>query len=626
MGAVHGRSTTYPPGVFPRRALRASIGCRDDGVVKENFQVNLRGVVEILSHHLYSSPHVYVRELIQNARDAVVARIALGDTGTWQGRIELVVDDVNQALVVRDNGIGLTEEESRSLLATIGASSKREQLVSARREFLGQFGIGLLSCFLVADRIEVRSRSARTPEAETMLWVGYGDGTFSVGPAPEPLSEPGSEVRVHARHGESSWVSYDRVRLLAEQFASLLPGPIMLHHLAREGAPEHPPLLVSTRTPPWQLPPEEVFAWCEEKFGTGTILGFPVQVPAAGVRGLAFIGNRTGGSHRSGDMVYSHGMFVSDQNTQLAPTWATFVNLAIEAGDLPLTASRESLQEGDSVTAVREEIGQQIRDGIERAAMERPHAFADFMAAHHQSLLAMALGDDDMLDFVARNYLWETSQGNKRAIDLATKSFYTATHEQFQTYAPLLAAQGKTLINGGYTHGVAILHRLRKQRGKVLLEEFEPAKLLGDLPEPPADRAALADVVRSAATQELADDDIAVEVRDFAPASVMSLHLGGGTGFVSTEDADPWAEFFTAEQPDRRAKLILNLRSEAVAAIGADLAAGVRAPAVRALYVLALLAGGERLKPTQQADLASALTTLLLSAGGTTNQDQHRDQ
>src|SRR6476469_2577603 len=103
-----------------------------------SFQVDLRGIVDLLSHHLYSSPRVYIRELLQNAVDAVTARRqrdALAPTA-----IRLVVDE--SGLRITDHGIGLTEADVHRVLATIGHSSKRDDIEGARREFLGQFGIG----------------------------------------------------------------------------------------------------------------------------------------------------------------------------------------------------------------------------------------------------------------------------------------------------------------------------------------------------------------------------------------------------------------------------------------------------------------------------------------------------
>ena len=128
--------------------------------MREQFRVDLRGLVEVLSHHLYSSERVYLRELVQNARDAVAARVEFGDD--IAGLIEIEPAWGTDPLIVRDNGIGLTADDMRTLLSMIGSTSKRDDFAMARRDFLGQFGIGLLSGFLVADSIEVLSRSART--------------------------------------------------------------------------------------------------------------------------------------------------------------------------------------------------------------------------------------------------------------------------------------------------------------------------------------------------------------------------------------------------------------------------------------------------------------------------------
>ena len=171
--------------------------------MREQFTVDLRGLVEILSHHLYRNERVYLRELVQNAHDAIQARAALGHQ--VDGEIEIVPARGYEQLVVRDNGIGLTADDMRSLLSIIGSTSKRSDVAAVRRQFLGQFGIGLLSCFLVADTIEVISRSAHTPDAPTVRWVGESDGTFTIGPALKPLAEPGTEVRLRPRHGYYRW-------------------------------------------------------------------------------------------------------------------------------------------------------------------------------------------------------------------------------------------------------------------------------------------------------------------------------------------------------------------------------------------------------------------------------------
>ncbi|MYR17495.1 ATP-binding protein, partial [Streptomyces sp. SID6137] len=168
------------------------------------FQVDLRGLVDLLSHHLYSSPKVYLRELLQNAVDAVTARRALTPDAPALVRLHTA----DGGLRVEDSGIGLTESDVHELLATIGRSSKRaEGLQEARSDFLGQFGIGLLACFVVAERIRVVSRSARTPDAPPVEWTARDDGSYTVRTLPDAARpEPGTTVQLTPRPGAAEWL------------------------------------------------------------------------------------------------------------------------------------------------------------------------------------------------------------------------------------------------------------------------------------------------------------------------------------------------------------------------------------------------------------------------------------
>ena len=133
-------------------------------------------------------------ELLQNAVDAITARRAAeGDEAPALVLIEPPAVTGDGTLRAHDTGIGLTEAQVHELLATIGRSSKRDELGFARHEFLGQFGIGLLSCFLVADAIEVLTRSAGAP---TVRWVGYADGRYAGQPA-------GAATRGAGHHGHA---------------------------------------------------------------------------------------------------------------------------------------------------------------------------------------------------------------------------------------------------------------------------------------------------------------------------------------------------------------------------------------------------------------------------------------
>jgi molecular chaperone HtpG len=116
------------------------------------FKVNLGGVLDVLSNHLYSSEKVFLRELLQNSCDAIAARNLFDPDHKGTIRIEVINDEEN-ILIIEDNGIGLKEEEVVEFLSSVGSSTKRDYFTSNRDHFIGQFGIGLLSCFMICDEI-----------------------------------------------------------------------------------------------------------------------------------------------------------------------------------------------------------------------------------------------------------------------------------------------------------------------------------------------------------------------------------------------------------------------------------------------------------------------------------------
>ena len=146
------------------------------------FKVNLGGMIEILSDHLYSSPDVYIRELLQNAVDAITGLKQWEEQTNQQtadkGSITLEITEKKQ-LIFSDNGQGLTEEEIHQFLSIIGQSSKRnlEQLES---DYIGRFGIGLLSCFMVTDEITMITKSCKQENAPVLKWCGKPDGTYTI--------------------------------------------------------------------------------------------------------------------------------------------------------------------------------------------------------------------------------------------------------------------------------------------------------------------------------------------------------------------------------------------------------------------------------------------------------------
>jgi len=188
-----------------------------------HFQVNLGGMLDVLSNHLYKSPDVFLRELLQNGVDAVTLRQK--SQPDWnRGKITITVEP-GRRLIFRDNGAGLSEEGIHRFLAVIGQSSKTE-LVNGRipEDYIGRFGIGLLSCFMVSDSIVVHTRPAAGGVAH--VWTGLPDGTYTL----EPLEEcpVGTAVILTAKPGMEHYFQPRKVAELVRYYGLALPVPVYL--------------------------------------------------------------------------------------------------------------------------------------------------------------------------------------------------------------------------------------------------------------------------------------------------------------------------------------------------------------------------------------------------------------
>jgi molecular chaperone HtpG len=448
--------------------------------VDYKFQINLRGIIDLLSNHLYSGPQVYLRELLQNGVDAVRARTLLEPR--HQGEINLEVmtrRDGPATLAFMDNGIGLTEEEVHRFLATIGQTSKSGEFWDQPRDFLGQFGIGLLSCFVVSDEIVVISRSARH-QGPTVEWRGRPDGTYSVKTLDRAI-EPGTQVYLTCKKGCEEYFDPDRVRELAHHFGSLLPYPVRV-------AAGRDVRLINEEAPPWRRSfanrAQQTAALLEygrATFETDFFDAIPLKAASGGVDGVALVlpfspSLATKRTHR----VYLKNMLLSESAENLLPEWAFFVKCVVNANDLRPTASREAFYEDETLAATRESLGQCLRDYLVGLARRDPDRLQRLIALHHLSIKALAVQDDDFYRLFIDWLPFETSLGEM------TLGEYRKQHEvlryvpdlnQFRQIARVAAAQGLCVINGAYVYNAELLGKFTEVFPDAQAEVVDPASL-----------------------------------------------------------------------------------------------------------------------------------------------------
>jgi molecular chaperone HtpG len=566
--------------------------------VSNTFQVDLRGIVDLLSHHLYASPRVYVRELLQNAVDAITAAEVPGlvSITTGPGRLE-----------VTDNGIGLTEAQVHELLATIGRSSKRDELGFARHEFLGQFGIGLLSCFLVADEIRVHTRRAG---AEPVLWTGYSDGRYSVAPGDE--REPGTTVTLLPRRGAEPLLSGATVRELATLYGSLLPVRVEVDHVA-----------VTTGSLPWAG--GDLSAYAQEVFGFRPLDVVPLDVPAAGLTGVAFVlPTPVNPAARGGHRVYLKRMLLAESIEGLLPEWAFFARCVVDSTELRPTASREALYDDGLLAETREAIADQLRGWLVRLASTDPRRLGEFLSIHHLGVKALALHDDEMLRLVEQWVPMETNLGHLTLAEFRERHGvlrYAAGDDEFRQLASVAAAQELGVINGGIVYNADIVERLATVDAEVRAERLEPADVAARFSALDAETELRLRPFLAVAQRRLDRLGCEIVVRGFDPATVPALYLVSRAAafneqFTASRDAadDLWGGVLDALSrtvPTDRPQLVLNHRNalvRRVTAIGDPELAGL---AVESLYGQALMLGGHPIRPADAALLTSSFMGLL---------------
>jgi len=501
--------------------------------VEHKFQINLRGIIDLLSHHLYSGPEVFVRELLQNATDAIRARQLLDPAHRGDVTIEVHrPKGKSPSLVVRENGVGLTTAEVHTFLSTIGLSSKRAADGDRPTDFIGQFGIGILSCFVVSDSIVVYSKSAKDEAVPPIEWRAKPDGTYTLKELDRDLA-PGTEVWLTAKDGCEEQFAPDRVRDLCREYGGLLPFPITV----TSGKTS---VVVNDGGAPWRREYKSdrerlkaLLAFGREAFETEFLDAIPLRSAAGDIDGVAFVlpyaaslaAKRT---HR----VYLKNMLLAESVDNLLPDWAFFVKAVVNANDLRPTAARESFYEDDNLAAARDALGECLRRYLAGLADADPRKLDKLITLHALAIKALAVQDDDFYRLMIDWLPFETNQGQMTFGDYrkdADVVRYAATVDQFRQMARVAQAHGLTVINAGYTYDAELLNRAEELLD-LPVEAVDPATLthqFDDLTAAEDDQAAAFLTAADAVLKPFRCDP---EVKRYKPVELPALYTTTGEG------------------------------------------------------------------------------------------------
>ena len=378
------------------------------------FKVDIAGVIEIMGSSLYSRMDTPIRELIQNAHDAVMRR-RRRDLD-FRGRIEIRQDSQQHTLRFTDDGVGLSPQEAEQFLGTLGIGitgllkgrGTEEQRLAVNgngNQLIGQFGIGLFSGFLLADKIRVESRSEDCEEG--VCWEA-GAGT-SIKISQSDRENVGTTVTLFLKPQFHSLA--DDAELLEstiKEYADFLTVPIFLNdNTAR----------INVINVSWFQPTpdaEEVELELASYFNESPLDVIPIRIEKpASIAGALYISpQRTPGfADEATVAVTVRRMVISRRIRDLIPQWASFVRGVLELEGCSPTASREDLVRDDSFRQVQSAISEFIFEHLERIAVEQPARLEAIVNWHRYTLTGASLGEPRLRAVLRSVYRWHTSKG-----------------------------------------------------------------------------------------------------------------------------------------------------------------------------------------------------------------------
>jgi molecular chaperone HtpG len=374
------------------------------------FQAEVKQLLRLMIHSLYSNKEIFLRELVSNASDAcdrlrfeAIARPELLE-GRAEPAIRIAFDKDARTITISDDGIGMSRDEAVAHLGTIARSGTREFLASLTgdqqkdAQLIGQFGVGFYSAFIVADRVTVLTRRAGLPASEAVRWESDGAGEFSVEPAER--AAPGTDVTLHLRAGEDELLSEWKLRSIVTRYSDHISLPIRMQ---KDGGESE---TVNQASALWARPKGEI---SEEQYKAfykhvSHDFGEPLAWTHNRVEGrteytqLLFVPERApfdlwDRQQRRGVRLYVRRVFIMDDAEQLLPAYLRFVRGVIDSADLPLNVSREILQESRDVKSIREGSTKRVLALLEDLAANHKDKYARFWNEFGQ-VLKEGLGED----------------------------------------------------------------------------------------------------------------------------------------------------------------------------------------------------------------------------------------
>ena len=370
------------------------------------FQTEVKQLLQLMIHSLYSNKEIFLRELISNASDACdklrfesLSNAALfGDDSEL--KIRVAFDRPARTITISDNGIGMSRQEVIDNIGTIAKSGTREffgQLTGDQARdasLIGQFGVGFYSSFIIADKVTLLTRRAGLGQDQAVRWESRGEGDYTIEAAEKPGR--GTEVTLHLREGEDDLLEGFRLQSIIKKYSDHISLPILMNkqewdkdkgeHVTRDELEK-----INQASALWARPKSEISDEQYREFykHVGHDFNAPLAWVHAKVEGkseyteLLYLPERApfdlwDREHRHGIKLYVRRVFIMDDAEQLLPAYLRFVRGVVDSNDLPLNVSREILQESRDVEVIRKGCVHKVLGLLEDLAENQKEKYTTF--------------------------------------------------------------------------------------------------------------------------------------------------------------------------------------------------------------------------------------------------------
>lgn len=373
------------------------------------YRTEVKQLLDILAHSLYTDREIFLRELISNASDALnrLQFETLTNPDVVDPHAELAIwlepDSANKTLILRDSGIGMNRDELIANLGTIAHSGAKSFLQNAAKgegsidEIIGQFGVGFYSVFMVAEEVRVVSRSHR-PEDQAWAWTSKGDSSFTL----EPVSEArrGTTIIIHLKEDATEFAEPWRLEQIVKKHSDYVSFPIYLVEMADEGdatddeagdTESKEPRIINRRTAIWRqasskVKPEEYAEFYKQlTFDSNDPLLHVHMVADApvNVRTILFLPSKRERSMlqvrtEQGLRLYSRKILIQNHNKDLLPEHYRFVEGVVDSDDLPLNVSREMVQSNPVMRQLKRALTNRLNRALKEMADSEPEKYITF--------------------------------------------------------------------------------------------------------------------------------------------------------------------------------------------------------------------------------------------------------